>query len=71
MHRNDMLRTLANRCRMDATASLFVVGWFAAVAPDEDLERLLAAVEELSWGSTGQGHLEAYRERYGRLPKLP
>jgi hypothetical protein len=69
--RNDKLRRLASLCRTEQTAALFVVGWFCAAASEEALDDLLAAVEELREVTGPTGHLEAYRERWGRVPGEP
>jgi len=69
--RNDKLRRLASLCRSDPTAALFVIGWYCAAASEEALDDLLAAVEELREYTGAPTHLEAYRERWGRLPGEP
>ena len=71
MKESDLLRAIARHARESHASALFVVGWFAAAAPAEDLERLLAAVEESERVLGPDGHLAAYAERYGRLPERP
>ena len=71
MKQSDLLREIARHARQDHASSLFIVGWFAAAAPAEDLERLLTAVEEAETHLLPSGHLAAYAERYGRLPDRP
>lgn len=68
MHRHDTLRSIAMHCRQSHASALFVVGWFAAAASDEDLEALLSAVHQSERVLGPDGHLAAYAERWGRRP---
>lgn len=68
MTRNDKLRQLARECRGSHQVTLFVVGWYAANAPEEELDALLLAVQEVRGIETGEPHLSAYYERWGRVP---
>jgi len=66
--RNDKLRALASKCRASHAAALVVVGHYAAAASDSELDALLGAVDDVVEAWTPASHLEAYRERWGRLP---
>lgn len=66
--RNDKLRELASKCRRSHTAALIVVGHYAATASEPELVALLGAVDDAVAAWTPEAHLEAYRERWGRLP---
>lgn len=68
MTRNDKLLRLAALCRQDHTAALVVVGWWAATAPDSDVDGVLGLLEEQGLRFTADQHLAAYRERWGRTP---
>jgi hypothetical protein len=68
MNRNDTLRAIAMHCRQSHTSALFVVGWFAAATPSEELDRCLAAIHQAERELAPEGHLAAYAERWGRLP---
>lgn len=71
MHRNDNLYALARLVRTNQSTALFVIGWFAAAASDEDISRALEAAQEVSKHTLPDGHYEAYRERWGRVPDSP
>lgn len=66
--RNDKLRRLAAIVRADQHAALFVVGWYAAAASENELDDLLTAVQELGAATGRADHLAVYRERWGRTP---
>jgi hypothetical protein len=68
MQRNDTLRAIAAHCRQSHVSALFVVGWFAAGASQEELDRLLDAIHQSEALLGPEGHLAAYAERWGRLP---
>lgn len=71
MTRNDTLLALARECRGSHQAALLIVGWWAAAAPDEDLEACLRLVREARGVLVVGNHLAAYAERWGRLPQPP
>lgn len=68
MQRIDTLRAISMHCRSSHVAALFVVGWFAAAAPEEELDNLLVAIHQAERELAPDGHLAAYAERWGRLP---
>jgi len=69
MNRQDTLRSISSHCRASHVSALFVVGWFAAAASEEELARLLVAVHQAESELGPQGHLAAYAERWGRRPE--
>lgn len=71
MQRTDVLRSISSHCRTSHTTALFVIGWFAAAAPEEDLNALLAAIHESERVWSPDGHLAAYAERWGQVPQPP
>jgi hypothetical protein len=68
MNRSDTLRAIAAHVRKSHITALFVVGWFAASSPQEELDKLLEAIHEVEVIGGAEGHLAAYAERWGRLP---
>jgi len=68
MQRQDTLRAISAHCRASHVSALFVVGWFAAAASEEELDRLLVAVHQAETELAPNGHLAAYAERWGRMP---
>lgn len=68
MQRNDVLRELASRARHDPWVALFALGYLACETSTEVLSDLLEACQEKAAGDGRGDHLEAYRERWGRLP---
>lgn len=68
MQRTDTLRAISAHARKSHASSLFIIGWFAAAAPQEELERLLEAVHEAEVALGPEGHLAAYAERWGMTP---
>jgi hypothetical protein len=71
MNRNDTLLAIAAHCRASHTLALAVVGWYAAAAPDEELEALLKFLHELPLSGADTRHLEAYQERWGHVLGRP
>lgn len=65
MTRTEILRALAVHARHSHTSALYVIGWFAAAASDDDLAACLAAVHDAEAALQPQGSLAAYAERYG------
>jgi hypothetical protein len=68
MNRTDTLRAIAAHIRSSHTSALFAVGWFAAGAPQDELERLLEAIHEAEEALAPGGHVAAYAERWGMPP---
>lgn len=70
MNKNDSLRELAMICRRSEGAALWALGWLCQTVSAEELEECLQGAREAAqvWPGRRAGHLEAYRERYGRLP---
>lgn len=66
--REDKLLALASRVRRSHRDALVVVGWYAASAPTEDLDRLLSLLEELPGDIVPAGHLAAVQERWAARP---
>jgi hypothetical protein len=69
MTRNDTLKAIAASVRHDGWSAIFAVGYLAADASTEVLEALLAALQERPGPVAPTAHLEAYAERWGRLPE--
>jgi len=65
MTRTEVLRALAIHARHSHTSALYVIGWFAAAASDEELTACLSAVHEAEAVLQPSGSLAAYAERYG------
>jgi hypothetical protein len=68
MHRTDLLRAISAHIRQSHVSAMFVVGWFSAVATDEQLGELLEAIHRAEQELLPDGHLAAYAERWGRRP---
>jgi len=68
MQRIDTLRAISSYVRASHTTALFVIGWLAQGATQEELEDLLAAIHQAERELGSQGHLAAYAERWGRIP---
>lgn len=70
MNKNDLLRELAGVCRRSPGAALWALGFLAVDQELEVLEECLSGAREAAetWRQPRAGHLEAYRERWGRLP---
>lgn len=68
MDRSEKLIQIAAVCRRDHRASLALVGWWAAAAPESELDAVLALMEGLEDAPASGSHYEAYRERWGRIP---
>lgn len=68
MNRTDVLREISSHVRRSHGSALFAVGWLALDLHQAALEDLLRALEELEAVPSGDDHLAAYRERFGRLP---
>lgn len=68
--RNDVLRELAGICRQSEGAALWALGFLAQGAEPQVLRECLEGAREArqTWPGRRAGHLEAYRERWGRLP---
>lgn len=73
MNRLDVLRELASICRKDPWAALWALGFLAQGTDEEVLEECLAGAREAYESARPRraDHLEAYRERWGRLPDEP
>lgn len=71
MTRTDTLARISALVRRDHGAALWALAWLALDLPTEDLRKLLEGLEEYEreWGHPT--HLQAYRERFGRVPDLP
>jgi hypothetical protein len=68
MQRIDTLRAISAHCRSSHVSALFVVGWLAQGATQDELEQVLEAIHRAEAELGPQGHLAAYAERWGRLP---
>lgn len=70
MDKNDALRELAAIARRSEGAALWALGWMAQGLSAEQLQECLEGAREAAstWPGRRAGHLEAYRERWGRLP---
>lgn len=70
MDKNDTLRELAGICRRSSGAALWVLGYLAQGSSPEVLREALKGAREAAyvWREPRADHLEAYRERWGRLP---
>lgn len=70
MNRNDVTRALAAEVRRSPEAALWTIGYLAQGAELQVLEEALEGAREAAraWPRPRAGHLEAYRERWGRLP---
>lgn len=70
MDKNDLLRELAAISRRSEGAALWALGFLATGQELEVLQECLDGAREAAetWPGRRAGHLEAYRERWGRLP---
>lgn len=68
MQRIDTLRAISSHCRSSHVSALFVVGWLAQGATEDELEQVLAAIHRAESELGPQGHLAAYAERWGVVP---
>lgn len=66
--KNEVLQELAYVVRSSSGAALWVCGYLAQPLTVSELQEALEGAREAAevWGPTS--HLEAYRERWGRLP---
>lgn len=71
MNKNDALRELAGVCRRSPGAALWCLGFLAQGQSLEVLREALEGAREAAdvYGGATLAHLEAYRERWGRLPE--
>ena len=68
MNRSDVLRKISALTRRQHGCAIWALGYVLLDLPTGTLEDLLEGLEEFSDLPAGLGHLEAYRERYGRTP---
>lgn len=68
MTRSEVLGEISAIVRNEWWGAVFAVGYLGADASTEVLEALLAALREHPGPIDRPGHLEAYRERWGRVP---
>lgn len=71
MNRNDVMQELAMLCRRNTAAALWCVGYLAQGTSTEVLQEALEGTQEAdkAWGHSD--HMQAYEERWGRLPDRP
>jgi hypothetical protein len=68
MDRSNTLSRIAALCRANPAACLWAVAYLCLDLATEDLEGLLSGLEAHREATDRVGHLEAYRERWGRVP---
>jgi hypothetical protein len=70
MNKNDLLYELAGICRRSPGAALWALGFLATGQELEVLSECVEGAREAAsaWPTPRADHLEAYRERWGRLP---
>lgn len=63
---SELLRQLVELTRDDQAAQVFALGWYAAGSPEEDLERLVTALQEVRLATGPEGLPGLLEERWGR-----
>jgi len=68
MNRTDVLRRISSLIRQDHSAAMWALGYISLDLSTDVLEDLLKGLEEFSGPSPSTRALDAYKERWGRLP---